>query len=110
MENSGFEVPKTDLPSSCVWAIVASVVDEQSVRTSRMSNTTKMQLFIDKLSQPSRSVLWYCLNENVPDVEVKIISIGKMEHRSEEFRKMYVVYYQERWFTSGQQLLEGSKS
>jgi hypothetical protein len=51
---------------------------------------TKTTLFIDKLSQPSRAVLWFCLNEQIPDFEVKYVQIRKSEQRSPEFLKMYV--------------------
>lgn len=53
--------------------------------------TDKITLYIDKLSQPSRAVLWYCMNEEIPNFEVKLVQIRKLEQRSEEFLKMYVL-------------------
>lgn len=56
------------------------------------TSSDKVTLYIDKLSQPSRAVLWYCMNEEIPDFEVKLVQIRKLETRSEEFKKVYVPY------------------
>jgi glutathione S-transferase len=55
------------------------------------SNTapySKTTLFIDKLSQPSRAVLWFCLNQNIPDFEVKLVQIRNNEQKSPEFLRI----------------------
>lgn len=56
------------------------------------SDVTKTTIFIDKLSQPSRAVLWYCLYEKIPEFEVKLIQLRKSEHKTPEFLKMYVTF------------------
>lgn len=54
-------------------------------------NSDKTTLFIDKLSQPSRAVLWYCLLEKIPDFEVKLVQLRKSEQKTPEFLEMYVM-------------------
>lgn len=53
-----------------------------------MTEHSKIILYVDMLSQPSRTVLWFCLNSNLPNFEVKIIEIMKGENKTEEFKKM----------------------
>jgi len=53
-------------------------------------DSDKTTLFIDKLSQPSRAVLWYCLNEKIPNFEVKLIQLRNSEHKTPEFLEVYV--------------------
>ena len=47
----------------------------------------KVQLYINGVSQPSRSVEWFCLLNNIP-YETKIIEVLRGEHRSPEYAKM----------------------
>jgi len=44
----------------------------------------KVQIFLNLLSQPSRAVLQFAMIANVPH-EVKMIDMGKGEHKSKEY-------------------------
>lgn len=50
----------------------------------------KVVIYGDALSQPARASWWLALLVNVPNFEFKLTQIGKREHQSEEYTKMYV--------------------
>lgn len=46
-----------------------------------------IRIYLDLMSQPSRSVLWFCKLTSIPH-EVKLIQITKGEQKTPEYLKM----------------------
>jgi len=46
-----------------------------------------LTLYIDMLSQPSRAILLFCLENRIPH-KVQLVQIGKLQHKSPEFLKL----------------------
>jgi glutathione S-transferase len=47
-----------------------------------------ISVFVDMMSQPSRTVVWFCKLTNIPH-EVKLIQISKGEHKKPEYLRVH---------------------
>jgi hypothetical protein len=50
----------------------------------------KFIVYVDLLSQPCRAVHWFGLIAKVPNLELKLIQISKMQQLTPEYAKVYV--------------------
>eukprot|EP01121_Diplochlamys_sp_Union-15-3_P007579 TRINITY_DN1941_c0_g2_i1.p1 TRINITY_DN1941_c0_g2~~TRINITY_DN1941_c0_g2_i1.p1 ORF type:complete len:226 (-),score=21.85 TRINITY_DN1941_c0_g2_i1:92-769(-) len=50
-------------------------------------SSSSIVIYGDMMSQPARAVYWFCLLNDIKN-EFKLVSITKLEHRSEEFGKI----------------------
>ena len=53
-----------------------------------MNNTNKITLYVDLMSQPSRSVYWFILLNDIPHT-LELIQLMKGEHRSRAYLQKY---------------------
>jgi glutathione S-transferase len=50
---------------------------------------SRIKVYGDMMSQPSRAVLWFCLLNDL-NHEFKLINVAKGEHLTKEYKQMYV--------------------